>query len=135
MAEAIVDIQELAQAIKTAVEETAPIKQVHISRYKAKTAFNPTGDKKNRPKLNCTLFQNGGRINPSKLFAREIELVNQVKPGRYLDRKVEIVERIENGEKSIDIRYSNSSVQQRMELKNVFRNLTELLEKVIAEQK
>jgi len=136
LAEAIVDIKELAQAIKAAVEETAPIKQIHISRYNAETPFNPKGTKAHlRPKLTCTFLQNGGRVLPSHLFDAEIHLINKVKPGRYINRLVEIVERVENGEREIDLRYSNASAQQRMENKNHWRDLTELLEKVVAEQK
>lgn len=134
MAEAIVDIGELAQAIKSAVEETAPIKQIHISRYVAKTPFNPTGSKK-RPKLNCTFLQNGGRVHPGRLHNEEIELINQLKPGRYFDRKIEVVERIENGEREIDLRYSNGSIEQRMEMKNVARNLREMLHGILDQQK
>lgn len=136
MAEAIVDVSELAAAIKSAVEETAPQKQVHISRYTGRTPFNPTGAKRAaRPKLNCTFVQNGGKVVASRLFDAEIALINKLKPGRYLDRKVEVVERIENGEKEIELRYSNSSVEQRMEMKNVARSLEEMLTKIIAEQK
>jgi len=134
MAEAIVDVSELAQAIKAAVEETAPIKQVHISRYVAKTAFNPTGAKK-RPKLNCTFLQNGYEPPTDKMFDEEIELVNQLRPGRYLDRKVEVIERIEGNERSIELRYSNGTVEQRMEMKNIARSLREMLRLIVSEQK
>jgi hypothetical protein len=136
MAEAIVDVKELAQAIKEAVEETAPIKQVHISRYRAKTPFNPTGAKRaQRPKLNCTFFQNGDKPNPTRLFDEEIELINGLKPGRYINRVVEVVEKIEGGERAVEIRYSNKTPEQRFENKNHFRSLLELLRLIHAEMK
>lgn len=134
MAEAIVDVKELAQAIKAAVEETAPIKQVHISRYSAVTPFNPTG-KKVRTKLNCNFTQNGARVNIARLTDEELELINKLKPGRFFERRVEVVERIENGERDIDIRYNNATNEQRMENKNLFRNLRELLQGCVDQQK
>jgi hypothetical protein len=130
------DIQALANALKGAVEETAPIKQIHISRYVAKTPFNPEGKKKHeRSKLKCEFLQNGFKPNVGMLFDAEIDLINQLKPGRYLDRKVEVIERNEAGKRSIELRYDNASIEQRMEMKNVARSLGEMLEKIVAEQK
>lgn len=133
MAEAIVDISELAQAIKSAVEETAPVKQVHISRYVATTPFNPTGDKR-RVKLTREVFQNGIRVQPEFLHTEEIELLNKVKPGRYIGRRVEVIERGEGEEKNLEFRYRNQSIEQRLELKNHFRNFAEMLRLIVAEQ-
>jgi hypothetical protein len=131
-----VDVLELAQALKLAIEETAPIKQVHISRYDAKTPFNPTGRKAHqRPKLTCKFVQNGEPAHASKMFDAEIEAVNKLKPGRYINRKVEVIERFDGGEREIEIRYSNATPQQRMENKNYWGNLTDLVTKILAEQK
>lgn len=129
-----VDVKELAQALKEAIQETAPIQQVHISRYVAKTPFNPTGSK-TRPKLRGLFLQNGGRMVEDRLTNDEITLLNKIRPGRYLDRRVEVIERTENGETSVEIRYSNASMEQRLELKNRARNLKEMLQGILDEQK
>lgn len=128
------DVQGLAQAIRTAVEETAPQKQVHISRYIAQTPWNPTGTRV-RPELRGRFFQNGRLIQDDRLTADEINKLNKLKPGRYFDRKVEVLERSENGDVTVEIRYSNKSMEQRMEMKNLARNLNELLDGILAETK
>lgn len=128
------DIQALAGAIGQAIEETAPIKQIHISRYKAQTPFNPTGNKQ-RPKLNGKYWQNGYPLRPQHMTDEEITLANQIRPGRYFDRIVEVVERHENGEREVEIRYSNATVEQKMNNKNQFRNFKELCEGILTESK
>lgn len=131
-----VDVMELAQAIKLAVEETAPIKQVHISQYRGKTPWNPTGKRPHeRPKLRGEFLQNGRKMYAERMSDREIELLNQIRPGRYVNRKIEVIERVMNDESTIEIRYNNGSPDQRSELKNEVRNLTEMLERIVAEGK
>lgn len=134
MSEQNVDIQSLAKAITEAVAEASPVKQVHISRYKAETPWNPTGNKR-RLQMNAKFYQNGSQIRDWHVTDEDIALLNQLKPGRYVDRKVEVIERNENSDRSIEIRYSNETIGQRMELKNHFRNFTELLQSIVTEQK
>lgn len=136
VSEALVDVQELAQAIKSAVQETAPTQQVHISQYRGRTPWNPTGKRPHeRPKLRGEFMQNGQRMIADRLSEKEIGLLNQIKPGRYIGRKVEVIERQSNGEVAVEIRYNNATADQRSELKNEFRNLAELCERIIAEHK
>jgi hypothetical protein len=127
---------DLAQAIKLAVEETAPVKQVHVSQYRGKTPWNPTGKKAHeRPKLRGEFYQNGQRMFEDRLTEQEIGLLNKIRPGRYVNRKVEVIERQSNGEIAVEIRYSNATPDLRSELKNECRNLVEMLERIIAENK
>lgn len=135
-AQTVVDVMDLAQAIKLAVEETAPMKQIHISQYRGKTPWNPTGKRPHeRLKLRGEFYQNGHRMVADKLSEKEIELLNQIKPGRYIKRKVEVIERNSGGEVGVEIRYSDATADLRSELKNEFRNITELCERIIAEHK
>ena len=134
MPEQSIDLKELASAITNAVAEAGPIKQVPISRYLAKTPWNPTGSKQ-RPKLRATFLQNGYEIREAFVTDEQIHLLNQIKPGRYINRKVEVVERNEHGNHSIELRYNNKSIEDRMELKTEARNLTEMLQRIVNEQK
>jgi hypothetical protein len=129
------DIALLAKAITDAVTEASPVKQVHISKYKAITPWNPTGALR-RPAMNAKFLDNGSEIPDWKVTDEDIALLNQLKPGRYLDRKLEVIERNDNGgARTVEIRYSNKNVGQRMEMKNYGRNFTELLQNIVTEQK
>lgn len=129
-----VNVRELAVALKEAIQETAPVVQEHISRYRGATPFNPSGAQEHeRPQLRGTFLQNGSKMSMPFLSDNEINLLNQLKPGRFIGRKVEVVERVENGEVTVEIRYSNGTNEQRLEMKNEVRNLAELLERCIAE--
>lgn len=133
-ASASVDITALAKAITEAVAEASPVKQVHISRYRAQTPWNPTGELRRR-KMEARFLQNGIELRDWHITDEDIDLLNQIKPGRYMDRKVEVVERNENGSRTVEIRYSNQSIGQRMEMKNYARNFTELLQNIVTEMK
>lgn len=132
MAEAIVDIDKLANAITNAVAEAGPVKQIHISRYTAKTPWNPTGSKQ-RPKMRCRFFQNGFEIREAFVTDEDIDRLNKIRPGRYLNRKVEVIQRNEHGNESMELRYSNATIEQRMELKNEARSLSEMLKRIVSE--
>lgn len=131
-----VNVLELAQAIKMVVEETAPVKQVHISQYRPKSPWNPAGKRQHeRPHLRGEFLQNGQRMIEDRLSEKEIELLNKIRPGRYINRKVEVIERQSNGEVTVEIRYNNQTADQRSELKNEARNLTEMLQRIVDEAK
>lgn len=128
------DITELAEALKFAITESSPVQQVHISRYKPITPWNPTGSVRRVP-MNGKYFQNGSEIQEWRVTDEDITLLNQLQPGRYMGRKVEVVERNADGDRSVDIRYSNKDVGQRMDMKGLARNFTELLQNIVTEQK
>jgi hypothetical protein len=95
-----------------------------------RNSYHPKS-KAETPVLKRNFWQNGAQLNHSTLFDREIELLNRIThSGRYMDRKVEIIYTPED----VHIRYANKSPDQRMELKNFFRSLQELLETVVKEQ-
>lgn len=83
------------------------------------------------PKLKRQAWQNDTLLQESTLFDREISLLNRIThSGRYMDRKVEVI----CTEDDVYIRYNNKTPDQRFELKNHFRSLTELLEVVVKAQ-
>jgi len=138
-----IDISELAGAISAgivqATNQTGPVKQLPITKYKHKTPWNPTGKKESqRPQFARLYMQNGAQIALWHVTDADVELLNQLRPGRYFDRKVEVVERVgENvGDQAcIEIRYNNASADQRFDLKNYFRNFSEMLRLIVEQQK
>jgi hypothetical protein len=138
-----IDISELAGAISAGIVQatntTGPVKQIPITKFKHKTPWNPTGRKDSlRPQFTRTYYQNGAQIAMWHVTDADIELLNQLRPGRYFDRKVEVVERVgENvgDHASIEIRYNNASADQRFDLKNYFRNFSEMLRLIVEQQK
>jgi hypothetical protein len=134
-------LQDLATAISSGIAQagqtTGPIKQINITQYKPKSRVNPKGLRDHeRVQFTRTYWQNGARIELWQVSDADVQRLNQLKPGRYIDRKVEVIERVsEMGEaQSVEIRYSNATLEQRFDLKNRFRNFTELLMIILDEQ-
>lgn len=127
-------ISRLATSVQRFVDvqnEDRPIKKVPWSRYKPKSVFNPTGDKKRKLTRRC--YQNNHRLFIPNLYDEEISLLNQVEPGTYIDGLVTIVER-QNGENlDLHILYRNATQAQRMENLTYWRNLGELLKRCLNE--
>jgi hypothetical protein len=93
-------------------------------------SYHPKG-KAETPTLKRQVWQNDTLLQQSTLFDREIDLFNRIThSGRYMDRKVEVI----FTEDDVYIRYNNKTADQRFELKNHFRSLIELLEKVVKDQ-
>lgn len=105
-------------------------KSVPYHLIKHDTPWNPEG-KKNRTKLRRPTFISGYPVNPILHSEQEIELLNQLKPGRYNDRKWEVA-RFEDG--SIDIRYPNKTIPQRMEMAIIAPTLSALCTLIITER-
>jgi hypothetical protein len=126
-------LKDLTSAVKTLAETQALGKKTPLHQVKVVTPWDPTGVRKQPAKrLKApAVFQNGARLNPIMLSNEEMDLINQLKPGRYAKRRIEVVRR---RDKSIDIRYPNRTIEQRLELKGVARNLTELLKVILIEQ-
>lgn len=117
--------------IAEALKSIAPRKQP-FGRYDPKSPFHKS---KAFPKLTRPCFQNGIQLFEQTLFDEEIELLNQVhRPGRYLGRKIDVIVRNEGSEESVEIRYKESTVDDRMELKSLFTSLRMLLTLIVAEQ-
>lgn len=123
---------QISTGIATGINEARPQK-ITAGRYDPRTPFQP--DKTKSKRLIRPVYQNATRLNPMQLFNAEITLLNQInRSGRYLDRKVEVILREEGSEEYLEIRYKNRTIDDRMEIKSLFRSFQELLEKIVAEQ-
>lgn len=107
--------------------------KVPFGRYDPKTPFHP--DRTKTPKLTRDCFQNGIKMDPALLHDAEILLLNQIRrSGRYVDRMVEVTLRDEGTDPVVEIRFKDTTIDDRMEFRGKVRNMLDLLEKVIAEQ-
>lgn len=97
-----------------------------------RNAFHPKS-KKETPQCTRAYWQNGTIMQHSNLFDREVLLLNRIThSGRYFDRLVEIV--VDAANENVYINYNNKTPDLRFELKNHFRDLTELLTVVVRDQ-
>ena len=136
-----VNIEDLGSAIARGIidanNQTGPIKQVPLPRYRGASNKNAAGlPEYLRPKMARDYSQNGNQISRWMVSDADVALLNQLKAGRYVNRKVEVVvfPAEGGGIAQVDIRYSNASLDQRLELKNDFRTFTELLQRIVEEQ-
>lgn len=130
---------ELASAIGAAVAEgiakNAPPKKVTYGAFlKRPTKNHPLGLLS--PKLSRTYFQNGHLIQYDSVNDEQVLLLNRIThSGRYLDRKVEVIVRDNGGDsQSVELRYKNNSIDDRMELKSLFKDFTDLVKQIVAAQ-
>ena len=135
------DMDRLAAAITRGLTDannaTGPIKQIPITKYINRGPLNPAGLHDNqRPQFAREYYQNGKLIERWALNDVDTHNLNALQPGRYLDRQIEVIERSaeSGGLKQIEIRYPSATLEQRFEMKNVFRTFSELLRLILAEQ-
>lgn len=123
----------IAAGMAEAMRQYAP-KKISIGQYDPKNPFHP--DKRTpKPQLTRHCFQNGTRMDPISMFDEEINLLNSiVRPGRYINRLVEVIIRDEGGDRTLELRYKNRTADQRFENVKQFRDLVEMLRKVVMEQ-
>lgn len=128
-----------AETIATAVakatlEVQEKIRPIEITPKVRKSAFNPTGEKKEQLKrriIFCSHEEDENSLTPE-----EIALYNQLQPGRYNNRKWEVVLHEGNGEKdTLQIRIPVSSQDDRMDLYINGGSLKQICERMIAEAK
>lgn len=125
-------LKDLVGAVKSLAEaQQSTFKKIPVHLAKARTPWNPSGERRTVKLKPTAVYQNGARLNPVMLSDEEITLLNQVKPGRYNKNKWEVVRR---RDKSIDIRFANKSIEQRMEMKGEAVTLTGMLQKILIEQ-
>lgn len=120
-------------------ESTGPIPQVPLARAKFETPWNPTGARY-RVEFKRPTYINGHRLREIMHSEEEITLLNQLKAGRYGPGKRWVVLETDGdvndgGATKLNIYWPNKTLQQRMDLKNYARNLTEMLQQMISEQK
>lgn len=128
--------QAIGNAVAAGMAQNAPPRKVSFGEYQRRGGINQYHpDPKVKLKFDRDYFQNGHQIQFANTYDREVELLNQIThPGRYINRLVEVVI-IQNGsEEAVDIRYSNKR-DKAFELKGYCRNLTDMLEQIVAAQK
>lgn len=127
----------IAKGIVQAGNETGPIKQIPITRYKNKQLYNPEGlVPHKRPKFTRDYYQNGKMIVAEVITPSDIAILEKLKAGRYLNRLVEVVEREAEGSemRSLEVRYPSATNDQRIAAAKVFTSFSELLRKILNEQ-
>lgn len=131
---------QLASAIGTAVAEAMAVnnpKKVTYGAYlKRGTKNHPLGMLSPKFTAGRTYYQNGRLITYDNVDDEQVKLLNAIShSGRYIDRKVEVIVRDDGADTQyVDIRYKNASIDDRMEVKSLFRNFTELVQKIHDEQ-
>ena len=124
--------EKITGGIAAGINEARPQK-VTLGRYDPKTPWQP--DKTKTLRLKRATYQNGSRWNPGQLTNAEIRLANAItRSGRYLNRLVEVIVAQDGSEETVEIRYKNRTIDERMDLKSAFRSLEELLQKIVTEQ-
>ena len=125
-------IEGLGKSIADAINSTQRRKQP-FGAYDPKSSYHP--DKTKTPKLNRDFYQNGGRANPINLLDEEIRLLNRIThSGRYLNRVVEVRVDDSSAEETVHINYNNKGIEQRLQNKQLWNGLVDLLRKVVAQQ-
>jgi hypothetical protein len=125
----------IGNAVAAGMAQNAPPRKLTFGEYQRRGGINQYHpDPKVKLKFNREYYQNGKQIQFATCHDREVELLNQIThSGRYINRLVEVVV-IQNGsEEAIDIRYSNKR-DKAFELKGYCRNLTDMLEQIVAAQ-
>jgi len=127
LAEAIMQLAKSQQAMV----DSQPVKRVPWSKFKTRSPFNPTGNRKRKLSRRC--YQNGYPMDVRKLFDEEIALLNQLRPGKYFSGLVTVYEVTTGGNVDLHIHYLNKSFDQRLALKSEFKNLREMLRGCVEE--
>lgn len=123
---------QITNGISAGIAEARP-KKVTAGQYDPKTPFHP--NKKSMKRLTRAVYQNGTRLNASQLFNEEIDLFNQInRSGRYINRLIEVFLRQEGADEVVELRYKNRSIDDRMDHKGQYRDLRDMLRKIVNEQ-
>jgi hypothetical protein len=96
--------QAMVQAFSKFLEgqaDSGPIRQIHISKAKIKTPWNPTG-RPYRVRLDRNTYMNGHQMREAMMTEEEISLFNQLKGGLYHNKRwmVQVREMGEEGSSS-----------------------------------
>lgn len=128
-----VSTSQLADAIVSAVRETQPPRKITFAERKARSPFNPSGNKKRV--LSRVMYQNGTRLMVNRLHDEEISLLNQLKPGKFVNGLVTVVEKDKGAEQEIHIFYKSALPDDRMALKGEVKDFKEMLRRCVSEAK
>ena len=125
-------IEALGKSIGEGIAKTQQRKQP-FGLYDPKSSYHP--NKAKTPKLKRDFYQNGYRANPITLLDEEIHLLNRIThSGRYLNRVVEVRVDDSSAEEVVHINYINKGIEQRLQNKQLWNGLVDLLRKVVAVQ-
>lgn len=129
----------IADGISEGMARLGPRRKVRpgSSEFDPRTPFQshkgPDGTGKIHLKGN--VYDNGIQLDEQRLYDEEILLCNQiVRSGDFINELVTVVVSDKRGPRSVFIKYGDGSVDQKMENKNHWRSLLELLQKIVAEQ-
>src|SRR3990167_4194699 len=75
----------LAEVLEKIID-SSPVKRLPFAKFKTRSPFNPTGNK--RRKLTRVCYQNGAMLPIKVINDEEIALLNRIKPGKYLQNVV-----------------------------------------------
>lgn len=135
------DVQAIADAIARGIvaagNETGPIKQVQVTKYRNRTIYNPEGlYPHKRPQFTRDYYQNGKHLVADVLTPADIAILEKLQAGRYLNRLVEVIERESEGSemRSLEVRYPSATHDQRIAAGKVFQTFSQLLQLLLAEQ-
>lgn len=123
-------LKDLVRSVKGVVEAQNATRQKTVAEITEDSPFNNPSNPRTA-KLKGKFYQNGIMINPAFLTQQETELLNQLKTGQYNHKKWSVTRRRDG---SLELRYPNKTIEQRMEHKNIARNLKEMLELILTEQ-
>ncbi|MGC4084440.1 MAG: hypothetical protein QM736_20575 [Vicinamibacterales bacterium] len=125
-----VDVSQLANAIVGAVNQAAGPRMIKNGEY-----MRERSEHRDKPQLTRKVYQNGILLDRRQLTAEDIRLLAHIRPGVYFDGDIRIVELREGDAKtnvtSLDIRYENKTVDQRMAFKARFGSFTGTLRAIV----
>ena len=123
---------QMSQGIAAGINEARP-RKVTAGQYDPKTPWQP--NKKKALKLTRNTFQNGTWLNPATLNNTEIGLLNRLnRSGRYIGRLIEVLVRQDGSDEVVELRYKNRTTDERMEHRSAYRDLADMLAKIVDEQ-
>jgi hypothetical protein len=126
-----IDYEQLGNTIATAVAKGISAESRRTVKFGEYLQRQNAG----REKMTVVAFQNDRQIDAGVLSNAEILLLNSIsRSGRYFDRKVEVIYQTNGIDRVVYFRYNNKSTDDRFDLRGYFRNLTEMLKQIVAEQ-
>jgi hypothetical protein len=122
-------VKALADAIVSAVNDNRGPRKVTLEEYNRTTDAH-----RHKPALARKYYQNGIMLQREQLSADAINMLNALQPGLYCGGVLSVVP-TQDGTKmsALDIRYTNKSVDDRMAIKDQFRDFEGMLKAMLKE--
>jgi hypothetical protein len=127
-----VDVASLATAIVGAVNAAQGPRKMSHAEY-----IRERSEHRHKPNLGRKFYQNGILLTKRQLTEADIRLINLLRPGVYLGGMFSVVE-VRDGDAhgrvpAFDLRYSNRTVEDRMQIKSEFGSLGAILRAILKE--